>query len=176
MKAKMVEIYDTTCRDGGQQSNISFSSGDKIAIAKKLDQLGVDYIELGWPGANEKDSEVFQEAKNIKLKNAKFVAFGMTCAKHRKPTEDRQLAILVDSGTEVVAIVGKASKSHVEKVLGVSLEENLRLIRESCKFLVESQRIVFFDAEHFFDGYKGNRAYAIRVLRAARDAGAGPES
>ena len=172
MKAKKVEIYDTTLRDGGQQPGISFSKDDKLRIAERLDQLGVDYIELGWPGANEKDSEVFQEAKKMKLKNAKFVAFGMTCGKYKDPAEDRQLAMLIDSGTEIVAIVGKASRRHVEKVLGVSLEENLRLIRESCRFLVKSQRIVFFDAEHFFDGFKQDDEYSLDCVRAAIEGGA----
>ena len=169
---RRVEIYDTTLRDGSQQPGISFSLHDKLAVAKKLGEFGVEYIELGWPGSNEKDSAVFEAAKRLEFSGAKIVAFGMTCLKGKKPEDDQQLAKLVAAQTEVVAIVGKSSRRQVEKTLGITLKENLRMIEESCRFLVDRGRLVFFDAEHFFDGYKLDSAYALECLGAAISGGA----
>ena len=172
MKSDNVEIYDTTLRDGAQQPGISFSLHDKLTIVQRLDKFGVHYIELGWPGANEKDSQVFQAVKGLTLQNSKIVAFGMTCAKGKKPEEDGQLAKLLEAETEIIAIVGKSSKFQVEEVLGASLGENLLLITDTCRFLTAKGRTVFFDAEHFFDGYKQNPNYAKECLRAATSGGA----
>jgi len=169
---KSIEIYDTTLRDGAQQPGICFSAHDKLRIVEQLDSFGVDFIELGWPGSNDTDTQVFKAVKNIRLKTAKIVAFGMTCQKELKPENDRQLAALLDAGTEFITIVGKTSSWHVEKTLGITLKENLRLIRESCRFLERSGRKVFFDAEHFFDGYKTDREYATECIYAAFSAGA----
>jgi 2-isopropylmalate synthase len=169
---KKIQIYDTTLRDGGQDPRINFSGHDKLEIARRLDQFGVTYIELGWPGSNEKDSAVFKEAKNIHLKNAEFVAFGMTCQKGKKPEDDPHLLKLVEAATKIVAIVGKTSKQQVEKTLGVTPKDNLALIRETCRFLVENGKEVFFDAEHFFDGWKSDCIYALSCIDAAIEGGA----
>lgn len=171
-KPAKVAIYDTTLRDGSQQPGISFSEHDKLAIAQRLAQLGVDYIELGWPGSNEKEVAVFQAAKGKDFGNSKIVAFGMTCAKGKKPKDDEQLAKLLAAETEIIAIVGKSSVRHVENVLKITLEENLRLIRETCEFLTSKGRKVFFDAEHFFDGYKENAEYSLLCITAAVEGGA----
>jgi len=169
---KRVEIYDTTLRDGSQQPGISFSLHDKLAVAKKLGEFGVEWIELGWPGSNEKDTEAFEAARKLDFHGAKIVAFGMTCLKGKRPEDDQQLAKLIAAGTEVVAIVGKSSRVQVEKTLCVPLKENLRMIEESCRFLVGQGRKVFFDAEHFFDGYKLDSVYALECLGAAIAGGA----
>jgi len=172
MERTRIEIYDTTLRDGAQQPGISFSLHDKLAIMERLDRIGVDYIELGWPGSNEKDDLVFKEANNISLQNAKIVAFGMTCAKGKKPEEDKSLKSLLDAKTELVTIVGKASRYQVENILGVTASENLRMIEQSCRFLIIQGCQVFFDAEHFFDGYSQDRDYALKCLEAAVTGGA----
>lgn len=167
-----IEIYDTTLRDGAQGAGISFSCADKLRIAERLDLFGVQYIELGWPGSNPKDIEVFSAVKNMHFKNSQIVAFGRTCAKGVMPEDDKMLVTLLAAETNVIAIVGKSSRYQVEKVLGASLAENLRLIRQTCKFLRGCGREVFFDAEHFFDGYKKDSSYAIDCLRAAVEGGA----
>lgn len=168
----VVEIYDTTLRDGSQQAGISFSLHDKLAIARRLDRFGVDYIELGWPGASEKDTLVFREAQNVSFENAKIVAFGMTCTKGKRPEDDKNLLALLYAGTDIIALFGKSSRRHVEKVLCVSLQENLRLIEESCKFFTVRGKEVFFDAEHFFDGFKEDPSYTILCVKAAVAGGA----
>ena len=170
--SRKVQIYDTTLRDGRQKAGLSLSLHDELEIAKRLDAFGVDYIEGGYPGSNEKDSAFFQAVKGIGLKRAKIVAFGMTCAKYKRPEDDEQLAKLLAAGTKVVTIVGKASRRQVEKTLGISLQENLRMIKESCRFLVSKGREVFFDAEHFFDGYKQDRDYSLSCIKAAVEGGA----
>ena len=172
MKNRMVKIYDTTLRDGAQNPEISFSLHSKLAIMHWLDRIGVQYIELGYAGSNKKDDQVFVEAKKDPPQQAKVVAFGRTCLGGNKPENDHGFLALLNAETEYVTIFGKASRFHVEEVLRVSLNENLRMIRESCKFLVKHGRKVFFDAEHFFDGYKLDHAYSLKCIEAAIDGGA----
>lgn len=172
MKPKTVKVYDTTLRDGRQHPGLSLSIHDMLEITARLDRFGVHYIEGGWPGSNEKDSAFFEEAKKLKLERAKLVAFGMTCAKGKKPEDDPQLARLIAAGTRVVTIVGKSWRYQVEEILKITAEENLRLIEESCKFLMHHGLEVFFDAEHFLDGYKQDSAYSLACFRAAYSGGA----
>ncbi len=165
-----VKIYDTTLRDGAQSENISFSVDDKLNIAKKLDDLGIHYIEGGWPGSNPKDIEFFERAKKRDLKNSKLVAFGSTRRADSKVEEDHNLLSLLDAETPTVCIFGKTWDLHVEKALNISLEKNLQLIEESVAFLKSQGKETIYDAEHFFDGYKSNPAYAIETLKAAEKA------
>jgi len=169
---KEVKLYDTTLRDGSQTEGISFSVEDKVKIAKKLDELGIHYIEGGWPGSNPKDREFFNHMKNIKLKNSHLVSFGSTRRAQINPELDENLKNLVSAGTKVVTIFGKSWDFHVTHVLKTTLEENLRMISDSVKFLRSKDKTVFYDAEHFFDAYKDNAAYALKTLLAAEDAGA----
>lgn len=165
-------IYDTTLRDGTQGEGVSFSVSGKLALASKLDQFGVDYIEGGWPGSNPRDMAFFEEAKKIRWEHAKIAAFGSTRRANTPVTEDAQLKLLLDAETPVVTIFGKTWLLHVTEVLRVSLEENLRMIEESVQFLVQNGREVIYDAEHFFDGYKDNPDYALATLAAAARGGA----
>lgn len=167
-----VKLYDTTLRDGSQSEDISFSLEDKIRITQKLDELGIHYIEGGWPASNPKDLHYFRAVKGLSLKNAKVVAFGSTCRKGRSPEEDENLRGLVEAGTEVVTIFGKSWDIHPLVALEVSLEENLELIRKSIAYLKERGKEVIYDAEHFFDGFKANRDYALATIKAAEEAGA----
>ncbi len=167
-----VQLYDTTLRDGAQQEGISFSVADKLKITQKLDELGVHFIEGGWPGANPKDTEFFIKAKGLKLKNSILVAFGSTRHPDSTVGKDAGLQALVDAGTKVVTVVGKAWDLHVTKVLETNLDNNLRIIAESVDFLRSKGLTVFFDAEHFFDGYKANPEYAIEVVKTGAQAGA----
>ena len=167
-----VKLYDTTLRDGAQRERISFSVADKLKIVHELDKLGIHYIEGGWPGSNPKDIEFFERVKNIKLKNSKIVAFGSTRRKDIKPEDDLNLKALVDSGTGAACLVGKCWHIHVERALRTTLEENLNMISDSIAFLKQKGLEVFFDAEHFFDGYKDKPDYAIAALKAAESAGA----
>jgi 2-isopropylmalate synthase len=169
---KRIQVYDTTLRDGAQGENVSFSVDDKLNIAKKLDDLGVDYIEGGWPGSNAKDVAFFQRARDLKLKHAKIAAFGSTCHPRHTPAHDRNLQALIEAGTPVVTIFGKTWDLHVKVALGISLKENLDLIRNSVAFLKSHGREVIYDAEHFFDGYKANPPYAVETIKAAEEAGA----
>lgn len=169
---KKIQIYDTTLRDGSQGENISFSLEDKLHILRKLDELGVDYIEGGWPGSNAKDMAFFERARELKLKHARLAAFGSTCHPRHSVDHDRNLQALVEAGTPVVTIFGKSWDLHVKVALGVSLKENLELIRNSVAFLKSHGREVIYDAEHFFDGYKADAAYALATLEAAKEAGA----
>jgi 2-isopropylmalate synthase len=169
---KKIQIYDTTLRDGSQGENISFSLEDKLHIARKLDELGVDYIEGGWPGSNAKDVAFFERARELKLKHAKLAAFGSTCHPRHGVTHDKNLQALIESGTPVVTIFGKTWDLHVKVALGVSLKENLALIRNSVAFLKSHGREVIYDAEHFFDGYQADPVYALETLTAAEEAGA----
>ncbi len=162
-----VEVYDTTLRDGAQTTGVSFSLSDKLKIAKKLDGL-VDYIEGGWPSSNPKDLEFFKEVRSLKLR-AKVSAFGSTMKVGMDPEEDRNLSMLLEV-TDVVAIFGKSWGLHVKDVLKTTLSENLRLIRESVKFLKREGATVIYDAEHFFDGYAADKAYAMKTLEAAEEA------
>jgi 2-isopropylmalate synthase len=150
MYPKKVSIYDTTLRDGTQAEGISFSVQDKIRIAEKLDAFGIHYIEGGWPGSNPKDIEFFAEAKKRTWKTARLCAFGSTCRANLRPEEDTQVALLIQAETPVVTIVGKSWRFHVEEILGVTVEENLRMIRETVAYLKACGREVIFDAEHFF--------------------------
>ncbi len=167
-----IEIYDTTLRDGAQTESVSFSLEDKIRIAMKLDELGVHYIEGGYPGSNTKDFHFFKQIKNVGLKNSKIVAFGTTRKAANRVEKDSSILALLMAETEVVTIVGKSWDLHVTEALEISLEQNLDIIYDSIKYLKSRVNKVFFDAEHFFDGYKANPAYAIKVLKAAQDAGA----
>ena len=167
-----ISIYDTTLRDGSQGEGINFSLQDKLLLTRRLDDLGVDYIEGGYPLSNPKDFEYFQAVKSIPLKRAKVVAFGMTRRKNSDPASDTCLKALVDSQAPVVTIVGKTWDMHVRDILGASLEENLRMIADSVMFCAAAGREVFYDAEHFFDGFKANSEYALQTLKAAESAGA----
>ena len=164
-----ITIYDTTLRDGSQTEGISFSVNDKLKIAEKLDQLGVHYIEGGWPGSNPKDKEFFAQAREKKFKNAKIAAFGSTRRARIKASEDGNLKELIRSQAPTVTIFGKTWDLHVTDVLRTSLEENLDIIRDSVQFLKSKKREVFYDAEHFFDGYKSNPGYALKTLAAAQE-------
>jgi len=166
-------VYDTTLRDGAQQEGLNLSVADKLSIARQLDELGVGYIEGGWPGANPKDTEFFRRAATeLDLKNARLAAFGATRRAGAKAADDPLVAALRDSGASVVTLVAKSHDRHVELALRTTLEENLAMIRDTVTHLREEGQQVFLDAEHFFDGYRDNRAYALEVLRTAYDAGA----
>jgi len=167
-----IAIYDTTLRDGSQGEGINFSLQDKLLLTSKLDELGVDYIEGGYPLSNPKDFEYFQAIKERKLKHAKVVAFGMTRRKNADAAGDTCIKALLDAETPVVTIVGKTWDMHVRDILGTDLEENLRMIGDSVATCKAAGREVFYDAEHFFDGFKANPEYAIRTLQAAERAGA----
>ncbi len=168
-----IQIYDTTLRDGSQMQSISFSVADKLKIASLLDELGVHYIEGGWPGANPKDIEFFEQAKNLNLKNSKLVAFGSTRrADSKNCEEDVILQALLKAETPAVAIVGKTWDLHVEVALRTSLDNNLLMISDSIKFLKSKGKEVIFDSEHFFDAYSDNQDYAVQVVKTAFEAGA----
>src|SRR5579871_423994 len=164
--------FDTTLRDGTQGESISFSVDDKLIIAQKLDELGIDYIEGGWPGSNPKDKDFFARAGELHLQHAKLTAFGSTRFAKNPVEEDRNVRALVEAGTPVVSIFGKTWDLHVRRALGITNEENLLLIAETVRFLKEQGRDVVYDAEHFFDGYTANPSYALETLEAAHRAGA----
>src|SRR4051812_40613803 len=167
-----VSIYDTTLRDGSQGEGVNFSLQDKLLLTRRLDEIGIDYIEGGYPLSNPKDAEFFQSVKELPLTHAKVVAFGMTRKKNNAAENDTGLKALVAAGTPVVTIVGKTWDFHVTNVLGATLEENLKMIADSLAFCKSQGREVFYDAEHFFDGYRANPEYAIKTLQAAAGAGA----
>ncbi|MEA3465753.1 MAG: citramalate synthase [Thermodesulfobacteriota bacterium] len=166
-----VLLYDTTLRDGTQAEDISFLVSDKVRIAQHLDELGVHYIEGGWPGSNPKDISFFQEIKNVTLKQAKIAAFGSTRRAKVTPEQDNNLQTLIQAEPDVVTIFGKTWDFHVREALRISLEENLELINDSLVFLKKHIPEVIYDAEHFFDGYKADPEYALKTLKAAEDAG-----
>ncbi|MDY0190120.1 MAG: citramalate synthase [Desulfuromonas sp.] len=166
-----VMLYDTTLRDGTQAEDISFLVSDKVRIAQRLDELGIHYIEGGWPGSNPKDIAFFQEIKKVPLKQAKIAAFGSTRRAKSTPEEDNNLQTLIQAGPDVVTIFGKTWDFHVREALRISLEENLELINDSLVYLKNHIPEVIYDAEHFFDGYKANPEYALKTLKAAEDAG-----
>jgi len=165
-------IYDTTLRDGTQGTGISFSVQDKLRVAERLDEFGVDYIEGGWPGSNPKDAEFFTEAAKREWQHAKIAAFGMTRRGGVKVEEDAQVRQLLEADTPVVTVVGKTWPLHVTEVFGVTLEENLAMIRDTVAYLKAQGREVFYDAEHFFDSYREDRDYSLATVRAAAEAGA----
>src|SRR3989338_3972899 len=166
-----IELYDTTLRDGAQTEGISYSVQDKLRITEKLDELGVPVIEGGWPGSNPKDAQYFREVKRLRPKTAKLAAFGST-GRASSAARDPNLKALLAAETPIVTIFGKSWDLHARDVLRVSLDENLKLIEDSVAFLKRRGRPVVYDAEHFFDGYKGNRAYALKTLEAALAGGA----
>ena len=170
-----IELYDTTLRDGTQGEEVSFTVEDKFRIAEKLDQLGIHYIEGGWPGSNPRDDEFFRKAstkKGLSLSSAKLAAFGSTCRPGVPPEKDKQLLALLRARTSVVTIFGKSWDLHTREALHISLEENLDLIQSSVAFLKKHVEEVIYDAEHFFDGYKANPDYALKTLAAAAEGGA----
>ena len=167
-----VKLYDTTLRDGTQGEGISFSVADKIRIAEKLDELGVHYIEGGWPGSNPKDIEFFESIKKIKFKNTKISAFGSTRRKNIKASEDNNIKKLLEADTPVITIFGKSWILHVKEVLHVNPDENLNMISDSIEYLKSKKKEVFYDAEHFFDGFKDDPEYALKTLKSAEKAGA----
>ena len=171
---RRVEIYDTTLRDGTQGVGVSLTLTDKLNITRLLDELGVDFIEGGYPLSNPKDVAYFQEVQNLDLKHAKVTAFGMTRRKDIKAADDQGMQALVGSGAPVIAVVGKTWDLHVDEVLRVSRDENLAMIRDSVAFCAQAPGVeqVFYDAEHFFDGYRANPDYALQTLKAAVDGGA----
>ncbi len=168
----MIQIYDTTLRDGTQRTDISLSVSDKLNIAHRLDDLGVAFIEGGWPGSNPKDAEFFLRAVDIPWKTAQISAFGSTCAANKNPEDDENIRALLDAGTPVCTVVGKTSSLHVMDVLRTTRENNLRMIEESLAYLKAQGRQVIYDAEHLFDGYKEDPVYALETLRAAIRGGA----
>jgi 2-isopropylmalate synthase len=167
-----VAVYDTTLRDGSQGEGVNFSVGDKLLLTKKLDELGVDFVEGGYPLSNPKDAEYFRSVRDIALSHTKVVAFGMTRRKGLAAANDPGLAALLAANTPVVTIVGKTWDFHVTNVLGTTLDENLRMIADTVSHCKLQGRTVFYDAEHFFDGYRANPAYALETLKAAAAAGA----
>jgi len=170
-KMRKVEIYDTTLRDGAQTEGISYSVEDKIAIAECLDRFGIHYIEGGWPYSNPKDREVFNYFKNHPLKHSFLVPFGSTAHPSKKVYRDKNLLSLLSAETQYVTIFGKSWDLHVRDALKISLDDNLRIIYESVRFLRKKERKVFYDAEHFFDGYKHNPSYALKTIKAALEGG-----
>jgi len=169
---KRIFIYDTTLRDGSQGEGVNFSLQDKLNITRKLDEMGVDFIEGGYPLSNPKDFEYFREVRKLDLKHARVSAFGMTRRKGIHPSQDTCIKALLEAGTSLVTIVGKTWDLHVTEILGTTLEENLAMISDSVSYCKDQGREVFYDAEHFFDGYKANPDYALKTLKAAHDAGA----
>lgn len=169
---KNIEIFDSTLRDGAQGQGISFSLEDKTKIVKILDEMGIDYIEAGNPGSNPKDMEFFKVIKDIKLKNSQIVAFGSTRKPNSNVNEDINIKSLLSAETDVVSIFGKSWGFQVADILKTTLDENLEMIRDTIEYLVQKNKKVIFDAEHFFDGYKENKEYSIMTLKVAKDAGA----
>jgi 2-isopropylmalate synthase len=164
--------FDTTLRDGTQGESVSFSVEDKLLIAEKLDELGIDYIEGGWPGSNPKDKEFFDRARNLTLNHAKLTAFGSTRFARNSVERDPNVIGLLEADTPVISIFGKTWDFHVHRALGISEEENLQLIADTVSHLKKHGREVIYDAEHFFDGYLANTPFALRTLEAAKNAGA----
>ena len=170
--SKKIIIYDTTLRDGTQGEQISLSAEDKLRIARKLDEFGIQYIEGGWPGSNPKDARFFEMAKNISLRGAKLTAFGSTRRAQTLIENDENIKALLNTGTETVTIFGKSWDLHARKILDVTLDENLAMIDDTIAYLKKQDREVIYDAEHFFSGYKDNTDYALKTLQAAINGGA----
>ncbi len=168
-----IQLFDTTLRDGTQAEGVSLSCDDKLHIAARLDEFGIDYIEGGWPGSNPKDMEFFDRARReLNLKHARLTAFGSTCKRDTDPADDPQIQLLLEANTSVISLFGKSWDLHVRDVLQTTPAENLRMIRESVAYLARHDREVIYDAEHFFDGYKDNADYALATLREAIAGGA----
>jgi 2-isopropylmalate synthase len=166
-----VEIYDTTLRDGSQGEGINFSVADKLRIAERLDAFGIHYIEGGWPGSNPKDIEFFAEARKRRFKNARLAAFGSTRRKGQAVEKDEQVRLLLEAETPVITLVGKSWLLHVMEVLGTTPDENLGMIADTIRYLKDHGKFVIYDAEHAFDGYKDDPAYALATWQAAEEAG-----
>ncbi|OED34550.1 citramalate synthase [PVC group bacterium (ex Bugula neritina AB1)] len=171
-KKNKIYIYDTTLRDGSQGEGVSFNGEDKVRVAQKLDDLGVDFIEGGWPGSNPKDAYFFEKMKNVSLNNAKMAAFGSTARKGVLPEKDNNLNMLLESEAPVITIFGKSWDFHVKEVLKTTLEDNLNIIEKSIAYLKSHGHEVVYDAEHFFDGAIANEEYAYKTLEAAINGGA----
>ncbi|MBT3515814.1 MAG: citramalate synthase [Nitrospina sp.] len=169
---KIISLYDTTLRDGSQSEDVSFTVEDKIRIAHKLDEIGINYIEGGWPGSNPKDMDFFSRIQSIKFKQAKITAFGSTRHPKNDVKNDKNIKNLIEAKTDVVTIFGKSWDMHVKEALSTTLEENLRMVKDSVRYLKDNCSEVLFDAEHFFDGFKNNPEYAMKVLKEAESAGA----
>jgi len=169
---KDVLLYDTTLRDGCQAEDVSFTLEDKLRIAEKLEEMGIDYIEGGYPGSNPRDADFFQRVKKLKLKNAKVAAFGTTRKFGAKPSQDINLKVLLGADTPVVTLVGKTWDLHVRDDLRISQKANLEIIADSIEFMKKRVDEVIFDAEHFFDGFRANPEYALECLKAAQEGGA----
>jgi 2-isopropylmalate synthase len=167
---RSIKLYDTTLRDGSQAEDIAFSVEDKVRIAQKLDELGIHYIEGGWPGSNPKDLQFFQEIQSIPLSQAKVVAFGSTCRAGISPEKDPNIQALIEAGTKVITLFGKSWDIHPLEALNISLDQNLEIIHSSIRFLKDQVTEVIFDAEHFFDGFKNNPSYALSTLKVAQEA------
>ena len=168
----MIQVYDTTLRDGAQGEGMSLSLEDKLNLTKRFDEFGFHYIEGGWPGSNPKDMAYFSESKKLKLKNAVVVAFGSTRRAHKKVKQDENVNCLLEAKTKAVTIFGKSWDFQVKEVFKTSLKENLSMIEESVHFLRSKKLEVIYDAEHFFDGFKENPEYALKSLGAAVKGGA----
>lgn len=169
---RKIEIYDTTLRDGAQSEDISFSVEDKLLITEKLDELGVHYIEGGWPGSNPKDVEYFKKVRKVSLENSRIVAFGSTYRPRHKVEDDANIKALLNSNADILTVVGKTWDFHVREALRITLDENLELIHNTVSYLKKHVEKVFLDAEHFFDGYRDNPEFAMKCLVASQDAGA----
>ena len=168
---KHIQVYDTTLRDGCQSEDVSLTVEDKVTIAERLDDLGFDYIEGGWPGSNDRDAAFFKEIKKIKIRHAKIAAFGSTRRSGVRASADRNLQLLLRTGTQVATVVGKTWDMHVREALRIPLNENLEILNDTIAFLKKNFDEAIFDAEHFFDGYFHNPEYAIACLNAVDDAG-----
>ena len=170
--AKHIQVYDTTLRDGCQSEDVSLTVEDKVTIAERLDDLGFDYIEGGWPGSNERDAAFFKEIKKSKLRHARIAAFGSTRRSGVRPAADRNLQLILRTGAQVATVVGKTWDMHVREALRIPLNENLEILNDTIAFLKKNFDEAIFDAEHFFDGYFHNPEYALACLKAVDDAGA----
>ena len=167
-----VDVYDVTLRDGTQGEGISFSVEDKIRVAHKIDELGIKYIEGGWPGSNDRDEDFFKKIKNEKLINSKLAAFGSTRRANNNCDNDPNVQSLLKAETDVITIVGKTWDFHVNKALKISNEQNLELVYDTIEYLKKRTDEVFFDAEHFFDGFRANEKYSISTIKSAINGGA----
>jgi 2-isopropylmalate synthase len=164
---KEILLYDTTLRDGTQGEEVSLSAEDKLRIARKLDEMGVHYVEGGWPGSNPRDARFFEMSRDVSFRGARLAAFGSTRRPFIRTEEDQNIQALLDTGTRTVTLFGKSWDLHATEIIGATLEENIAMIRESVGYLKGQGREVIYDAEHFFDGYKSNPSYAIRTIEAA---------
>ena len=164
-----IQIYDTTLRDGTQGENVSFSVDDKLVIARKLDELGIDYIEGGWPGSNPRDKEFFKRATELDLKHSSIAAFGSTRYPHNKVEVDPNVKALLEAKTPVVTIFGKSWDLHTEQALKITEKQNLAMISETVHYIKDQGREVIYDAEHFFDGWNASPEFTLKCLKAAAD-------